>query len=178
MALYMEDKYARLRGYLRVDQAELGEELIQFPQLLMEVLEVIAALSAVKESLEGQYKNAVAISAGDLRSYPGPNDRKRPEAEIAAEAPLTPLSQDAYAKVAEARESMAFWSSLAEAFRAKQSSLKRLSDLTVSGYIATGSAYVPQNRNNQYENMREEMADKRRAATDAATGVPRRRPSS
>lgn len=172
MAMFREKDYARLRAKLHIDQRQLGEELIEFPQLLLEVCEITVEAVGRKDDADAAYKIAVAVAAAELRDALV-NGKKRTETEIAACAPMDEAARAAAVDAADAKADLSYWSALGESMRAKQSSMKRLSDLTVSGYISTGSAYGPRGEPAaETDARRAELAEARRAHP------PQRRPIS
>lgn len=163
MDMFRSADYARLRSVLRTDKHNLDGELIEMPQWLIEVSEICTQAVIRKDEADGIYKTSVAIAAAELRSMLSEGGKKKPETEIAAEAPLQEAPQQAAANAADAKADLAYWMALGEALRAKHSSMKRLVDLAIFGYIgaAAGSAY---GTTETHEAGREDMAAARRAS--------------
>jgi hypothetical protein len=160
MTMYQSKKYARLRAELHVDPMAIGEELVRFPMVLLEACETAAEALRARDRAAFDHKTAIAVAAAELRQELGANGKPRSESSITSEAPLAEAALEAHGIWEEASASASYWVALVEAMRAKQSSLKRLADLTLSGYLTT-NAVVKDRREEQAE-LRVERARLRR----------------
>lgn len=163
MATFFRQRdYDRLRAALKIELSRIGEELVEYPQHLTECCELLGEALQEREQREYLLKEAVILAAAKIRAdYEERQTRKPAEEAIKSEAALSKEAEQARVLLEDARSSVAFWSALVEGMRAKGSSLKRLAELTVSGFLAPNASY---------DTMRDEMAAARREA------MPRRRP--
>lgn len=143
--MFKEAEYAAIRANLRIDPQRLGDELVEHPDTLLKVLECVIQSSTHLEAATQDHRIQLAIVAAELREQLR-NGRKPTEDAIKAEAPLDDRVVEAARDMSDARADHSYWQALAEAMRAKLSAMKRISDLTVSGYMTTGTAYAPDAR--------------------------------
>lgn len=158
--MYKQETYDRIRAALAIDAVQIDRELIEFPMMLMDVTEAVADCGLERDRKEGAYKLALSLAQAQLRELAGPDGKKRPETAILSEAPLDENVQTALADLEDAKASLAYWNALLTAMMAKQSSIKRLAELTAAGFSPSNSSY---------QGTREAMAAKRQAAPARAT---------
>lgn len=152
--MHKEREYIRLRSSLAIDPLALNEELVEFPMLLMDCCEIAGECLRERDRCDMAYKTALALAAAELREEPLQNGKARSEAAVSSEAPLQEGPQEAMAALEQAKANLSYWNALVDAMKAKQSSLRRMCDLHVSGYMSSASAV---------EDARREMAEARRA---------------
>ncbi len=152
--MYRERDYVRLRDSLRIEPLRLDQELVEFPMLLMDACEIAGECLRARDAAEAEYKTALSLAAAELREEPLQSGKQRSEAAVASEAPLQDGPLEAHERLMDAKANLSYWNGLVDSMRAKQSSLRRLCDLHVSGYM-TGSSVVA--------DARRDMADARRA---------------
>lgn len=150
--MFRNDDFARLKDRLSIDAIQIDRELIEFPSTLMEVTEACAEVSINRDRREHEYKVAVSLAQANLRDTPM-HGKKMPETAIMQEALLDANVQAAASVLEDAKGSVLFWNGLLTAMMAKQSSIKRLAELTAAGFAPSQSSY---------EADKAAMADKRR----------------
>lgn len=143
--IWREGDYGRLRAKLVIHREALDDEVIELPELVAEVNEIAIAAGARADRFAHERKLKAYQVSADLRE----DGSKRSEAALSAAVELDEEVQEATLKADKARTSYQFWSRLCDAFRSKQSSLKRLAELMGAGYMASSS--VSDVRKNQAE---------------------------
>lgn len=163
------DSYARLRQSLTVDTLRLGEEVVEFPMLLMEVGEHCAVAVARQDIAANDLKTAMAEAADQLRSAVGENGKAPSEARVTAGLAKHKKVVAATRELEGAKLDRALWAALVDAVKAKQSAVKQTTDMTLAGYMSTGSAY---------DSRKKELNDAphRRARTIDQDGEAQERP--
>lgn len=151
--MYKQAIYERLRGTLTIDPMALDKELIEFPSLMLEAAEYAGDAIQRRDYAEQVYKTALAVAASELReSGEGAKGKPLSESAIASMAPQERGPQDMLAKLHDAKGDAAYWNALVSAMMTKQMAIKRLVDLTISGFITSGT---------MVRDARAEMAEKR-----------------
>ena len=154
-SVYEARKYGTLRAQLHINEMDVSAELVSHPSVLMDVLEVCTGAIRERDKVEQALSVAKAIVADELRMEKV--DGKAPsEAQITSRILLDDRIVNAVAEVDKARSDVALWNALAEAMRFKGSSLKRLAELTVAGFIAPSAVH---------EKRREDLHAMRRRPT-------------
>ena len=143
MEIYKQRDYDRLKASLSINSVEIGEELEKHPAMLQEVGEFLARAIAARDDATALYDLAIVAASADLRDTEG---RKPPETQIKAEAPFAPGPLKAAEDVADMKFSAQLWQTLFGSMIAKGSSLKRIAELTASGYMAPRATYTPEQR--------------------------------
>jgi hypothetical protein len=87
-----------------------------------------------------QHKLILAGVQADMRTQ-NIAGRKLSEALILAESPMDESVIQAQLAVSDAKASVSYWQALESGIKARGSSLKRLAELTMSGYLAPSSSY-------------------------------------
>jgi hypothetical protein len=157
MEMFASGDFARLREHLRIGQFALDEELIRHPGILMECLERHIDAVQRRDAAEHRHKMEITIEMARLRDEVKPGEKKPAETAIKEEALFGEEVLIARAALEEAQASVSYWQALCASMTSKGSSLKRLSELTVAGYLAPTSA-----------GNREGMQEARRKAAERA----------
>lgn len=162
--IYRAKDYARLRAQLSIDLHDLTGELVKMPALLMETCECAGEAMRARDKASFDHKTGMALAAAEMRGEVLPSGKSRSEASINSELPLHPRVIEYQEALEEAGASATYWNALVEGMRAKQSSLKRLSDLTITGYLSTSSAYRKDSESTDpvVSRIREEQVQKRK----------------
>lgn len=145
-----QKRYEELRAYLKIDMGRIDEELMEHPQRLEEASAELAHAIKERESAEQQVKLVEAQAADEMRRK---ND-KISEAAIKTKVPLDEEYITAKENYTRLQYEAALWAGVVDAYRAKTSAMKHLSELMVSGYITQPAVR---------EAQRAEMHEKRRA---------------
>lgn len=138
--MHNEVTYSRLRSLLAIDSMQLDKELMEQPQLLSDILDQVSYAQGRFDEATSEQKIATAIAAGELRDELV-NGKPRSEATITSEVQLNTAVAESRSLVNDTNLELSLWKSLADGARAKGDSLKGLTSLTVSGYLAPSSAY-------------------------------------
>ena len=171
MPMFAEKEFIRLRELLAIEKRDISEELVRFPQILMEVHEHAVKAGIRHDEAHQSHKMELAIAAGRMR-LELINGKKRPETEIASEAPLQENAISAALAASDARADLSYWQALADSMKAKQSSLKYMTELITSGFLSSSAGYASGQRGGaaaDYAQSRAELS-----AARAASPVRRR----
>lgn len=140
--------YDDMKAKLFIDTMRLDDELIQHPMLLLDVIELTADAMLMRDNAKNMVERITAEAA--LRFRVPEKDGKMPsEARISSMLPLDGQVKEAQIKYEDAKHNYNLWSGLAEAYREKGGSLKRIAELTIAGFLAPNMV------------RRREMAEKR-----------------
>ena len=150
--MFQEELYTSLRACVIIDAMQLTEELIQQPMLLLSASESAADIIQLRDACKNALDIANAEAARLLRTAVDDNGKAYSEQRILSMTPLNPKVQEAAAELEEARHSVAYWQALVDAFTEKGSALRRIAELTTSGYITQASTYA---------DRRQELSEKR-----------------
>jgi hypothetical protein len=139
-----QDKlYVRLKSRLTIDTMQLDQELIELPQMLSDAGEATAYCIAARDVAKNELDINMSIAADRLRQQPitdsDGKEKRRSEKQIETEIMSIQIVKDAHHRLEEAKLDLALWQSLVDGIRAKQSSIKTVSDLMISGYLAPSS---------------------------------------
>jgi hypothetical protein len=156
-----KDRYDQIRAKLIINMHSLDDEVVQLPGLLNEAIEHEALAMAMRDNAKNRLSFIVAQTQAHLRDvvvYDENNKiKKRTESEYKELAEISDPVQEAQGE----HETFCFeynlWRGLTEGLRMKASSLKRLNELTVCGYITPSSQ-----RNEQHMTDRAQIAQKRK----------------
>lgn len=162
--------FNRLRALLTPDRHRLDDAWERHPSYMMEAIEFRIAESEELNKLEGILALLTAEKTNALREETINGKPIAANAIASLLAEDSDLNEQRYAVEAQ-KLVVARWAGLIEAIKAKGDALKRLSDLTVSGYIAKDAAY---------NDVRARLAAERerRASDPLASANGRRRPPS
>ena len=133
--MYQEEKYMRAKDRLRIDMMDLETEFIEHPSRLQDVVETACDLMQVRDTCAQMLKLETASAAERLR-VPGEDGKLPSEAKLNSLAPLDNKVIEATTDLAECEHDLRVWQGLADSYRAKGSSLKHISELTVAGWLA------------------------------------------
>lgn len=133
--MYMEKEYEAAKSRLRIDMMDLETEFIEHPARMQTVIECAADMMQVRDAASMTVKQVTAIVAERLR-VPDKDGKLPSETKIASQAPLDGDVIQAIEQLAEAERDLRYWQGLSESYRAKGSSLKHISELTVAGWLA------------------------------------------
>lgn len=160
--MFMEDEYNRAKQRLKIDLMDIDTEFVEHPMRMQAVIEYATDMMQVRDTAATTLKQTIALSADRLR-VAGEDGKLPSEAKLNSLSLLDPEVVTATEELAEAEHDLRYWQGLAESYRAKGSSLKHISELTVAGWLA------PNN------NRRQEIAEKRDAAETPQQFVSRKR---
>lgn len=147
--LFNEKEYNQLRRRLLPDPNRLTEELIEQPSLMQSAAEGAADAIQIRDAA----KNGLAtITAGAAEHIRRTIEEKLSEAKLASMVALDPDVIAAQEEHEEAKHSAMYWSSLLDSYNDRGSSLRRIADMTVAGYLTPNASY---------EKTREAMAEGR-----------------
>lgn len=138
---FESEKYVWLKKRLSIDQVAIDEEVCEIPVLVQESAEFTALAIEIREAAKEDLDRSTAQIAETLRNSPEPGGRRRSETAIASSIPLSPVLAEKQKLLSEARLDSALWSSLTEALRRKDSALKTIAELIMSGMLTTSSIY-------------------------------------
>lgn len=162
-----ETAYRRLRGKLGIDQLRIDEELMEQPGLVMEAAENLAEALQIRDNCKHRLDIITATEAMRLREVPVSDDgkapKKRTESQVMEEKSLAASVEEANSELELAKYDLALWNGLFDALKEKSSSLKRVAELLISGYLTPAQVY---------QQRRAEMAEVRRPTAEI---TPRRR---
>jgi hypothetical protein len=143
-----EDRYNRLRGLLIIDMKKLDDEVIQLPGLMLESIECEVEAMALRDNAKNRLSFLKSQESARLRevividaSKKEPTPRKRTEGELNELTEISDVVQEAQGEYEEAKFEYELWRGVTEGLRTKASSLKRLNELTVCGYISPTSLH-------------------------------------
>ena len=158
-----DNAFDQLKAELAIDPLDLDNELIQLPQLVMEIgenlAEAIAAYDRAKENLDRARGEAGRrLRNGPARKPQVEGERpqiikewKQPsEAQIATEIPLIDIVVEAQDRVGELQLIVSKWKELHWAMRQKSSSIEQYVKLMAAGYMTPNSVH---------QQRRQEIAD-------------------
>lgn len=165
MSISNEAHYRRLRGRLSINPMALDEELIDMPQLVQEAAEYTAEALQVRDNCKNRLDFITAQVGARLREVPVSEDGGKPKARtegaVAEQRLLDDGVQEAIAELEMCKYDLALWQGLHDGLKEKSSSLKRIAELTVAGYLTPGQVY---------QNRREELAQQRGGSTRKVPG--------
>lgn len=146
-----EKLYAELKLRLNTDLLRLTEELVETPMLHQQAAEACADAIKFRDAVKNALTVATAAASQILRG--SEEGGKAPsEAKIASLVPLDPAVIGLLGELEEIQQTVAYWQSLVTGFSEKASSLRRVADLTVSGYLTPNAGHA---------DRREDMAKER-----------------
>jgi len=133
--MYMEKEYNIAKAHLRIDMMDLETEFIEHPSRIQTVIEFTADVMQVRDTAAMLLKVEVAEAAERLR-VPDKDGKLPSETKLNSLSLLDAKVLLATEALAEAEHDLRYWQGLAESYRAKGSSLKHISELTVAGWLA------------------------------------------
>ncbi len=136
--MFREAEYNSLKIHLRIDVMAMDDELIQHPSRLQEVCEIAADALQLRDAFKHQVEIETAEAARRLR-VPDADGKVPAENKIASQVLLDKKVEVASAELEEANHDLRYWQSLVDSFKEKGSSLKRIAELTIAGYLAPNS---------------------------------------
>lgn len=151
--MFKETEYYELKSKLSIDIMALDDELMQHPMLIQDVNEYAARALNIRDTRKIGVELATAEAGWRLR-VPEKDLKMPSEAKISSLIPLDKNLQEAQAAYELAKFHYNYWSGLAEAYREKGGSLKRVSELTIAGFIAPNKvrrAELAEERRNRSE---------------------------
>lgn len=140
--MFSEKQYEGLKGRLKIDGMRLDDELIQQPVLLQTVIELAADALQIRDAAKHALDLAEADAAWRIRSIPDENGKLPAENKVTALIPLDREVKAATQELDECKHDLAYWQGLVDSFKEKGSSLKRIAELTIAGYLAPNAAYA------------------------------------
>jgi hypothetical protein len=142
--------YQDLRKGLTIDSMRLDQELIEHPMRVMMVTEHASDALQLRDAAKHALDITTADAAQRLRNS---SEEKLSETRITSLLPLDELVQQATTEYELSKHELAYWQGMVEAYREKGSSMKRIAELTIAGFLAPNAAYSKQ---------KEELAIRRR----------------
>jgi hypothetical protein len=137
-----EDRFARLHFGLKIDMLRLDEEIVQLASNVQEACEWAAKAIAIKDEVKNSAAVAKAFVTRRLRQESGLDGGKVwSDARLDKEVILEPEALQAERDIIDAEAFAAKWQSLVKGWLSKQESLKNISMLTNSGFLAPNVAY-------------------------------------
>lgn len=140
-----DPEYLRMRRGLLFEEMRLGEELMQHPVLLQNVLErctdAIAFRDGKKQELDVAKSAVASRLRNDMILDAKGNPKQRAETQIESELGSDDAVILALFEYNEARTVAAYWETLAEGYRVKGHTIKTYAELTMAGFLAPNAAY-------------------------------------
>lgn len=137
MAAKLEERYARLRMRLKIDELNIDQEIMEQPMLVQEAAELANELREESGALKHAFDIIKAEVSGALRA----NGEKMTEGALGAAVLLDKSVQDARTESEQAELGAARAAALVSAFHDKTRMLAKTADLIVSGFITPASTY-------------------------------------
>ncbi len=133
--MFEETQYTILKDRLRIDQLRLDEELIQHPMLTQEVTELAAGALRIRDAAKRDAEQNEAKVARQIRAEM--KDGKAPsETQIKASLSLYKSVQAMAQALDDAGHDLRLWQGMVDAYIQRGSSLKRVAELIIAGYLA------------------------------------------
>ena len=133
--MFMEKDYNNAKVHLQIDMMDLETEFIQHPARMQAVVECCADVMQIRDTSATLLKIEIANAAERLR-VPDKDGKLPSETKINSLSLLDARVVSATEALAEAEHDLRYWQGLADSYRAKGSSLKHISELTVAGWLA------------------------------------------
>ena len=146
--MFMESVYNTAKLCLKIDMMDLETEFIEHPSRMQAVIECTTDMMQVRDTAAATLKQIIAIAAEQLR-VPDKDGKLPSEAKLNSLSVLDKNVVIATEELAEAEHDLRYWQGLAESYRAKGSSLKHISELTVAGWLAPSN-----NRKQELQTLR------------------------
>ena len=162
VSIFNEDVYNRLRARLSANLLQLSEELVEQPSLMQEAAEGAADAIQIRDAAKNTLSSVTSEAASRLRLLTDDNGKFFSETKINSLVLSDSKVMQAVEELEEAKHSASYWTSLVESFSDRGSSLRRIADLTVSGYLTPNASYAP--------DVREKLTEHRRARYRPAGG--------
>lgn len=157
--LFNEKEYNNLRRRLLPDPNRLTDELVEQPSLMQSAAEGAADAIQIRDAAKN---GLTTITAGVADRIRRSTDEKIGVDKLNAMVALDPAVIDAQEEHEEAKHSAMYWSSLLDSYNDRGSSLRRIADMTVAGYLTPNAAY---------DRTREDMAAARRFRQRGSSGA-------
>lgn len=136
----MSKKYDELRSSIRIDKHSLDEELVQFPSVMLEVNEQVAAAIADRDAKKSLLNESEAQALARVRKDAADKGEKITEGAVKERAAMDSLVMKDSDIFQAAEESVRMWQALQNALDAKGKMLRELGSLFVAGYWSVSSA--------------------------------------
>lgn len=140
--MHQGQEYARLRARLAIDPMQLDRELMELAPDVQSAAEYCAEAIQIRDALDHAVDVARAEAARKIRILASGSDKKPSEAQIASEVPLDAKVEAAVQEHAEAKLDAALWQALVASFGEKGSSLRRVCEMTVAGFLTPATVYA------------------------------------
>jgi len=152
MSLRKEQVYNRLRARLAINPLALDDELIQMPQLVIDIGEQVAECLYIRDAAKNDLDILTSEAAAKLRNITIPTEnakgdiieKTRSEAQITSELPMQKTIKAATLALEDAKYDVSMWQMLMDAARTKGMSLHKVADLTLDGYLTPDAHYASQ----------------------------------
>jgi hypothetical protein len=162
--MFMESEYNTAKLRLKIDMMDLETEFIEHPSRMQAVIECTTDMMQIRDTAAASLKQIIAIAAEQLR-VPDKDGKLPSEAKLNSLSVLDKNVVLATEELAEAEHDLRYWQGLSESYRAKGSSLKHISELTVAGWLAPS------------QNRRQELQTFRDASDFQRTLVSKKKPN-
>lgn len=136
--LFNEKEYNELRRRLLPHPDKLTEELIHQPSLMQSAAEGAADAIQIRDAAKNSLATVSAAAAERIRRT---SEEKLSVDKLNALVMLDPDFIAAQEEHEEAKHSAAYWSSLLDSYNDRGSSLRRIADMTVAGYLTPNASY-------------------------------------
>ena len=146
--MFMEKEYEDAKRHLRIDIMDLENEFIEHPSRMQAVIECTSDMMQVRDTCSTALKQTISVAADKLR-VPDKDGKLPSETKLTSLSLLDPAVVTSTEELAEAEHDLRYWQGLSESYRAKGSSLKHISELTVAGFLAPS-----QNRKQELQAVR------------------------
>jgi hypothetical protein len=135
--MFNEGTYKRLRMRLKIDALRLTEEMIEMPSLFQEAAECTADAIAIRDGA----KRDADITAARIAIEVGKEMEKPTQAKVDAAVSIHIAVTEANELLDDAKRDAAYWMALTDSMRERSSLLRRIAEMTVSGYLSPNAAY-------------------------------------
>lgn len=140
--MFQEALYARLRARLVSNPLKLTDELIEQPALMQDAVEAASDAIQIRDAAKNSLSLEEARARDRFRASVDDNGKAFSDTRITSMIPLDPAVIQATEELEEAKHSAAYWQGLVDSFGDRGSSLRRVAELTVSGYLTPNAAYA------------------------------------
>jgi hypothetical protein len=140
--IFNEPLYLQLRARLQTDMLRLSEELIEQPPLMQSAIEAASDCIQIRDACKNTLTYATASATARLSLVTDENGKFPSVDKLKNIVQLDAEVIAATEELEEAKHSAAYWQGLVDSFGEKGSSLRRVAELTTSGYLTPNAAYT------------------------------------
>ena len=150
--------FTRLRKRLFIDAMNIDDELIEYPQILMEVSTHVADLIRTRDQTRHDAKVARAKAADEIRREPlGEGEKARSETQINSLLDQHPGVIRAERQQIVVAHECQLWQGLLDSMQEKGKAMRTMGQLMASGYLAPSAVY--EQRKDDLSRERERRAE-------------------